>query len=84
MHAGFYLFTAFGFSPLVAVAQGVDTAAIFLLVEMFPFGNLKHSARPAAFAPVVIPIAYAVIAACGAVATAVDLVKVFPPRNPKA
>ena len=62
----------------VAVAQRVDTAAVFLHVEMFAFADLDHALAAAAFAPVVSPVLHVGIGRGGTHAAVVDLLHVFP------
>src|SRR5687767_4816888 len=73
---------ALGTAMAVGVAQRIDAAAVFLLVEGLALGDLDHPGRAALLAPVVVPVDEVGITRCGADAAAVDLRHVLPARDP--
>ena len=73
---------AAGFTAVfVGIAQGIDAATIFLLIEMLALRDFDHAIGTAVFAPVIIPIFHAFVARGGAAAAIIDLLHVFPARN---
>src|SRR5690242_7941679 len=69
-------------SPVpIGVTQGINTAAIFLLIKLLALADFYHARRAAALSPVVIPIGQPVIASRGAAAAIVDLLHVLPARD---
>ena len=68
----------------VGVAQGIDAAAIFLLIKMLALRDFDHTVGTALLAPVVIPIGEAFITRGGAAAAIVDLLHVLPPGDAEA
>src|SRR5262249_42154849 len=81
LHADFDLGAAGVGAVLVGVAQGIDAAAIFLLIEFLALADLDHAGGAAALAPVVGPIGQPVIFGGGACPAAIDLVHVLPARD---
>ena len=62
----------------VGIAQRVDAAAVFLLVELFSFGDLVHPLGTAFFSPIMCPISYSGVTGSRLYAAGIDLVHVFP------
>mmetsp|Transcript_12864 Transcript_12864/g.30211 ORF Transcript_12864/g.30211 Transcript_12864/m.30211 type:complete len:220 (-) Transcript_12864:931-1590(-) len=64
----------------VGVPQRVNTAAVFLLVEVLALADLDHARRAATLAPVVFPVHHTWVLGRRTHAAVVDLLHVLPTR----
>ena len=77
----FNRFQAFLTTIFVAISQGLNAAAIFLLIKFFLLTDFNHSLRTAFFPPVIVPKNQVRIMTCGTLSAIIHLLQVFPARN---
>ena len=84
LHPDFNRRPPLGFAVGVGIAQGIGTAAVFLLVETLALADFNHARTAAAFAPVEVPIHQAGVFFSSTAAAIINLVHVFPAGNAEA
>src|SRR3569623_1196840 len=65
----------------IGIAQRIDAAAIFLLVEFLALADIDHAGGTAALAPIVVPVLQSLVFRGCALSAIVDLRHVLPARD---